>query len=257
MRSEALRPETSPLEPESGRRLPLFAFDLLRTGDAFEVFERRPPANGRARATEYANDKLLLDAHGVSAALESKVRDEVVQQLEGNPQLVDRLAIARPIRVDIVPSGRQMASLGFPKHASAGASGLFWDHPTWPHARIGLLAQALENERALMIHEMAHAIARLAFTQKEQDDVYQLMLPTYGTRGRVDEVFAIYSEREFLDAFTEREAHAPGVYGLARQRWDERHVFTRFVRALYFPYKPLAGGTAPSAHKGRRMPKLS
>ena len=54
-------------------------------------------------------------------------------------------------------------------------------------------------------------------------------------------MFAIYTEREFLPGFTEREGHAPGVYGLARQRWDERHVFTRFVRHLYHPHKPLAG----------------
>ena len=81
------------------------------------------------------------------------------------------------------------------------------------------------------------------------------MLPTYRSRAWVDEVFAIYSEREFLDAFTEREEHAPGVYGLARKRWDERHVFTSFVRALYFPNKPLAG--TPSARAGRRLPRLA
>jgi hypothetical protein len=76
------------------------------------------------------------------------------------------------------------------------------------------------------------------------------MVPTYRSKAWVDEVFAIYSEREFLPSFTEREGHAPGVYGLARQRWDERHVFTRFVRNLYHPHKPLAA-SRPSSQSWR------
>jgi hypothetical protein len=28
---------------------------------------------------------------------------------------------------------------------------------------------------------------------------------------------------------------------VARERWNEEHAFTRFARALYFPWKPLAG----------------
>ena len=43
----------------------------------------------------------------------------------------------------------------------------------------------------------------------------------------------------------DKELRAPGVYGLARRRWDENHLLTRFVRNLYFPYKPLAGPRPP------------
>jgi hypothetical protein len=179
--------------------------------------------------------------HGAGPALVDAVRSEMVQQLRGNLQLVARLAVARPIQVDLIPRGKTMAAFGYPRGASARASGLFWDHPSWPGARMALRQEALEAERALVIHEMAHATQRLAFTQEEQDSVYRVMLPTYRSRSWVDEVFAIYSEREFVPSFTEREGHAPGVYGMARQRWDERHVFTRFVRNLYHPHKPLAG----------------
>jgi hypothetical protein len=40
---------------------------------------------------------------------------------------------------------------------------------------------------------------------------------------------------------------------VARQRWNEEHLFTRFVRNLYFPYKPLAGqgsGSSFSSFEG-------
>jgi hypothetical protein len=239
--AESDRPDAVPLDPETGKRLPLFAFHLLRAGDAFEAVGGKPPTDGRERALAYLAAKVKLAPHGASKALQDAVREEMVHQLQGNPQLVERLCAARPIAVDLIPPQRKIASYGYPAKASAQASGLFWDHPDWPRARLALRQEALQQERALVIHEMAHAIQRLAFTRGEQDDIYRLMLPTYRSRAWVDEVFAIYSEREFLPSFTEREGHAPGVYGLARQRWDERHVFTRFVRNLYFPYKPLAG----------------
>jgi len=230
-----------PMDPASGQQLPLHAFALLDSGDAFDVVAGAPPKDGRAKAVAYFDAKVTVKAHGAAPELVKAVKDEVVAQLLGNLQLIARLNAARPIEVDLIPPGRTMAAAGFPKAASARAAGLFWDHPTWPRARIGLLQTSLKNERALVTHEMAHAIARLAFTQAEQDSIYRLMLPTYRHRSWVDEVFAIYTEREFLPGFTEREGHAPGVYGLARQRWDERHVFTRFVRNLYHPHKRLAG----------------
>ena len=239
------RPEAVPLDPASGKKLPLHAFSLLEGGDAFDVSGGAPPKDGRARATAYFAAKVTIKAHGAAPEHVQAVKDEVVAQLLGNAQLINRLSAARPIEIDLVPEGKSMAAFGFPKRASASASGLFWDHPTWPSARIGLLLRSLKTERALVTHEMAHAIQRLAFTQVEQDNIYRLMLPTWRHRSWVDEVFAIYSEREFLPGFTEREGHAPGVYGLARQRWDERHVFTRFIRHLYHPHKPLAGSSRP------------
>ncbi|MFT3838651.1 MAG: hypothetical protein QM723_16855 [Myxococcaceae bacterium] len=231
------------LKSDVAKKLPLFAFGLLEQGDAFDVAMGAPPKDGRQRAEAYFAAKVKVKAYGAAPAIVKLVQDELVGQLLGNVQLIARLTAGRPIEIDLVPENKSMAAYGYPKRASAQAAGLFWDHPTWPAARIGLLVRALKNERALVIHEMAHAIQRLAFTQPEQDLIYQLMLPTYRSRSWVDEVFAIYSEREFVNAFTEREGHAPGVYGMARQRWDERHVFTRFVRNLYHPHKPLAGST--------------
>lgn len=241
---DADRPDAVPLSAESGKKLPLHAFAVLDTGDAFEVVRGAPPKDGRARADTYFSTHIVLKPHGAPPELQALVKNELTGQLLGNVQLIARLAAARPIEIDLVPPNKKMSSYGYPKGASARASGLFWDHPSWPAARIALLQTALVNERALVTHEMAHAIARLAFTQAEQDSIYRLMLPTYRHRSWVDEVFAIYSEREFLPSFTEREGHAPGVYGMARQRWDERHVFTRFVRSLYHPHKPLAGSPA-------------
>jgi hypothetical protein len=240
------RPDALPLDPATGAKLPLHAFSLLEpVGDAFERFNAQPPVNGRAKAAAYVAAKVKIHAHGAAAEHVEAVHNELVAQLLGNPQLVARLMAARPLEIDIVPENKAMAAYGYPEGASARASGLFWDHPSWPNARIGLLLKALKGERALVTHEMAHAIQRLAFTQAEQDGIYRLMLPTYRYRSWVDEVFAIYSEREFHNGFTEREGHAPGVYGMARQRWDERHVFTRFVRSLYHPHKPLAGSSGP------------
>jgi hypothetical protein len=239
------RPDAVPLDAEKAKKLPLHAFALLESGDAFDIAAGAPPRDGRARAETYFAAKVVVKAHGAAPELIKAVRDECVGQLLGNLQLIARLEAARPIEVDLVPPTKKMSAFGYPPGASARASGLFWDHPSWPAARIALMQKALTSERALVIHEMAHAIQRLAFTKDEQDHIYRLMLPTYRHRSWVDEVFAIYSEREFLPSFTEREGHAPGVYGMARQRWDERHVFTRFVRKLYHPHKPLAGSTSP------------
>ena len=234
------RPEVAPFDAEKSRKLPLDAFALLETGDAFEVMELSAPRDGRLQATQYVASKVTLRAHGARPELVALVKSELVDQLCGNAQLVARLQAASPIEVDLIPVGKKMMAYGYPPSA-ATAEGLFWHQSDWPAARIGLLQHALMNERALVTHEMAHAIQRLAFTKAEQDLIYRVMLPTYQHRAWVDEVFAIYSEREFLPSFTEREGHAPGVYGLARRRWNERHVFTRFVRNLYHPHKPLAG----------------
>lgn len=235
------RPDAMALTPELGKRLPLHAFALLDGGDVFEVLGGKPPADGRAKAMAYLSAKVRINANDAPAALVDAVTTELATLLSGNLQLIARLQEARPLQIDLVPEGEVMAAFGFPKNASARASGLFWDHPSWPCARMGLLVRALKTERALVTHETAHAIQRLAFTHDEQELIYRLLLPTYRSRAGVEEVFAIYSEREFLDDFTEHEGQAPGVYGMARQRWNENHVFTRFVRKLYHPYKPLAG----------------
>ncbi len=233
--------DSIPLDAKSGAKLPLHAFSVLLGGDVFEVVNGAPPKDGADLARQYVATRIRIESHGVSTDLIQLVQNELVTQLKGNPQLVARLEIGRPLIIDIVPQGRRMATYGFPPHVSAHAAGLFWDSPAWPEARIALMQTSLEKERVLVTHEMAHAINRLAFTKTEQESIYRLMLPVYKSRSAVDEVFAIYSEREFVGAFNAHEGQAPGVYGLARRRWDERHVFTRFVRLLYHPHKPLAG----------------
>lgn len=235
------RPEVVEFDPELAQGLPLDAFALLHSGDVFERLDGDVPAEGPARAMSYISSQITIDPHGVQDALVDRVKEKIVAQLSGSLQLIARLQAARPIAIDIVPEGMTMESFGYPPRASALAVGLFWDEASWPCARIAFLEKSLWDERGLVIHEMAHAIQRLAFTGVEQELIYGVMLPLYRSRACVDEVFAIYSEREFLDSFNAREGRAIGIYGLARRRWNERHLFTRFVRKLYHPNKPLAG----------------
>ena len=234
-------PESTPLAVEHGRRLPLSAFTVLAGGDVFESVGGRPPPDGLNRARAWFQAKVSFKAHGAPAALLQRVEGDMVRQLSGNLQLIGRMEASRPLEVDLIPEGHAMAKYGYPRSVSPQAAGLFWDHPDWPRARIALRQDKLGPEAHLVFHELAHAVQRMAFTHEENELVYRTLRRTYRTPARMDEVFALYSEREFIPAVTAHDLRAPGVYGMARQRWNEEHVFTRFVRNLYFPYKPLAG----------------
>lgn len=236
-------PEITPLAAEHGKRLPLSAFTLLAGGDVFEARNGKPPPDGPARARAYVKAQVTMVAHGAPPELLQRVEADIVRQLSGNVQLIGRLEASRPVTIDLIPPGQPMARYGYPRAVSPRAAGLFWDHPDWERARIALRQDKLEPEPHLVFHEMAHAIQGLAFTEEENELVYSTMLRTYRSRAMVDEVFALYSEREFIPSVTTHDLRAPGVYGMARQRWNEEHLFTRFVRNLYFPYKPLAGGS--------------
>lgn len=234
-------PEITPLAEEHGKRLPLSAFTLLAGGDVFESRGGKPPAEGPARARAYLKAKVTIVPHGAPAENLQRVEADIVRQLSGNLQLIGRMEASRPVTIDLIPTGQPMAKYGYPRSVSPLAAGLFWDHPDWERARIALRQDKLGTEPHLVFHEVAHAIQGLAFTHEENELVYRTMLRTYRNRATVDEVFALYSEREFVPQVTAHDLRAPGVYGQARKRWDEEHVFTRFVRNLYFPYKPLAG----------------
>ncbi len=235
-------PEATPLAEAVARAHPLGAFALLEAGDVFEAAAGKPPADGRRRAEAYLASHVKLLPHGASPALVAGVQAQMVRQLSGNLALPARLSSTRPIHVDLVPPGHPLTQYGYPAAVSPNAAGLFWDHPSWPNARIAFKQDKLSTERGLVVHEMAHALMSLTFTKEEREHIYRVMLRTYRRRAAVDEVFAIYTEREFVEGgFTSHDFRAPGVYGMARQRWNEQHVFTRFVRYLYFPYKPLAG----------------
>jgi len=238
-------PETTPLAAEHGRKLPLSAFTVLAGGDVFESRQGQPPADGVGRARAWFQAKVTVKAHGAPAGLLQRVEGDAVRQLAGNLQLIARLEVARPVEVDLVPAGQPLAKYGYPRSVSPLAAGLFWVKPEWERARIALRQDKLGSEPHLVFHEMAHAIQGLAFTQEENDLIYRTLQRTYRGRARMDEVFALYSEREFIPTVTAHDLRAPGVYGMARQRWNEEHLFTRFVRNLYFPYKPLAGPTPP------------
>ncbi|MBN2360146.1 MAG: hypothetical protein JXR83_11895 [Deltaproteobacteria bacterium] len=234
------RPELTPLALEHGQQHALVAFAVLAGGDVLDA-TTAPPADGAQRARSLVEARVELGAHGAPAAQRTRVVDDVVHQLQGNPVLVDRLWLAKPLLIELVPIKKNMAALGYPTGVSPQTAGLFWNRPDWQRARIALRQDLLDQEPALVFHELAHAIHYLAFTRDEQQLIYRVLQPAFGSRSAMDEVFAIYSERELAGAFVERDKRAPGVYGFTRQQWNENHLFTRFVRKLYFPYRAAAG----------------
>jgi len=236
--TDGSRPDATPLSKTDGLALPLLAFGVLRGGDVFEG--RSSIDGGQQLAARWVEQAVSFPAADGQDAAKSRVCADLVRQLAGNPQLVVRLGRSKPLAIDLVP-GRSFAKLGYPKTVSGRASGVFWDHPDWPVARIGLRIDRLNEEPALVFHEMAHAIHYLAFTEEERGALYDLLRPSFGNRSAMDEVFAIYSERELIEGFTHQDRGAPGVYGFTRRQWSDDHVLTRFVRKLYFPHKRLAG----------------
>lgn len=241
--TDGARPDATPLARGDAAALPLAAFTVLRGGDAFER-EGAPPADGLEQARAVVDKRVKVKRHFAPRALADQVRADMAVQLSANVPLVERMARAKPIVVDLVPKKKTLGRYGYPDNVVPNAAGLFWDHPSWSEARIALRVEHLETEETLVTHEFAHAIHYLAFTDEERDLIYKVLRPSFGSRSAMDEVFAIYSEREFCDDYTEQERRAPGVYGVTRRQWDEDHLFTRFVRKLYSPHRRLAGREA-------------
>jgi hypothetical protein len=236
--TDGSRPEATPLDEADAT--PLAAFTVLRGGDSFE-HAAAPPAEGMARARAYVDAQVSIKRHFAPRAVADQVRADMAVQLSANLPLIERMSRAKPIVVDLVPKKKAMSRYGFPDNVVPNAAGLFWDHPSWSTARIALRVEHLATEETLVTHEFAHAIHYLAFTKEERDFIYKVLRPSFGSRSAMDEVFAIYSEREFCDDFSDAERRAPGVYGITRRQWNEDHQFTRFVRKLYWPHKRLAG----------------
>lgn len=239
--ADGSRPEAPNFDAALAKKNPLGAFTLLSGGDVFEMTGGQPPAEGATRAQRYVQSRIQILPHRASAEHVAHVRREIARLIGGNLQLLARLEAAKPIEIQVIPEGMPLSKFGFPRGVSKTAIGLFWDDTGWDTARMALREEKLFEVPQLTVHEMAHAIHFLAFTADERELIYRTMLRTYRSHASVDEAFAIYSEREFLESFSEHDKRAPGVYGVARQRWNEDHLFTRFVRYLYFPYKPLAG----------------
>jgi hypothetical protein len=234
------RPEPSFLPEQIGKKHALGAFAVLSGGDAFERSDGK--ANfAHEEADAYVVAKVKIKSHFAPKPTVQFVRERIAELVCANPPLIRRLMAAKAIRVDIVPPKKPMVKYGFPDSSSQNAAGLFWDRPDWPQARIALRREHIGQDNALVVHEMAHAIHYLAFTALERKKIYQVLKPVFGSRAAMDEVFAIYSEREMVDNFSALQKRAPGVYGFTRKQWDEDHLFTRFVRKLYRPHKALSG----------------
>ncbi|MBC7793148.1 MAG: hypothetical protein H7Z43_05540 [Clostridia bacterium] len=233
------RPETNGLDKAIARKHPLNAFGLLRGGD---VFERTGAVSSRdaPEALVFAAG-LHVEGNGAEAGVVSFVRAEVIGLLRGNGRLAARMLESKKLRVDIAKPGSAFTDLGLPRAMSNHVAGVFWDDEGWPCARIVVRRECLPNTPALVAHELAHALFYVAFTKIERDLVYASLSRTFGARASMDEAFAIYSEREVQTAFTDDDKKVSGIYGKIRSAWSDDHVFTRFIRKLYFPSKPLAG----------------
>ena len=238
------RPETEGLAEALAKKFPLVAFAILRGGDVFERASAK--ADIARKAAEQYVATLELESHGAAAAEVAQVRGDATRLLAGNPGLVSRMAAAKALRIDIAPPGGAFTKLGLPRIMSSHVAGVFWDVPEWPKARIVVRRERLSDTPALVAHELGHAVFYLAFTNAERSSIYDMLRPTFGSRASMDEAFAIYTEREVQSAFEAKDRAAPGIYGAVRRQWSNDQVFTRFVRKLYFPAKPLAGpGMAP------------
>ena len=219
----------------------LSAFSILRGGDAFDSSAGAAPKDARKSALDWLREKVTFQLNATPNELKELISTNIVDQIRYNPGLVLRLRHAKGIEIDVIPSGESMIPYGFPAQITPEISGIFWNHPTWEQARIGFRQEFLHSERTLVFHEMAHAIHYLAFTSEERKLIYQFLQRSFGSNQAMDEVFAIYSEREFIDKFSHKDKSVRGIYGITRSKWSENHVFTRFIRKLYFPHKPLAG----------------
>ena len=242
-------PAVSSVGADVAKATPLVAFSVLRGGgDAFEGTSQRPD---RALAQQVATR--VFSIHGGSGAEVTRIIGDIVNMLQHAPTLAARAARMKKVRVDVVRVGGRLSDVGFPRAMNEGCAGVFWDKAQWPEAKIGLRAEHLQTDPVLVVHEVAHALHHLAFSAEERRAIDAVLLPVWGNRQDVDEVFAIYTEREFLSTFSVDEQRAPGIYGATRRQWSDDHLFTRFVRKLYFPGKTLAGTKAPRASDWRRF----
>jgi hypothetical protein len=249
--TDGSRPEARAFSDDAATALALPAFAVLGGGgDAFDGTRLSPDLQ---QATDAARTSFVVVEAGRHPELAARVTSDVARMLVGNQRLAARAARMKRVHVDLVDDGARLSDVGFPASVNEGCAGVFWDQPRWPFARIGLRVDHLRTDPVLVVHEAAHALHRLAFTKAEQKQIDDVLLPLFSSRSAVDELFAIYSEAEFLPQFSDAERRAPGIYGWARRQWSDDHLFTRFVRKLYFPGRPLAGEKAPKAAAWRKF----
>ncbi|HEY4222844.1 MAG TPA: hypothetical protein VGO62_15915 [Myxococcota bacterium] len=250
--TDGSRPTATLLADVRAKALPLAAISILNGGDAFDAPASTTAARDAiAKANTWAQAKLEFES--ASKGTKERVRAEAARVLAGNPVLCARMSEARPLHVDVLAPGHSFVALGFPPCTNERASGLFWDHPSWAQARMAFRTEELDRDEVLVVHEVAHAVHGLAFTKAERELIYQVLRPAFVDRSSMDEAFAIYTEREYCKDFGELEKRAPGIYGFVRRQWSEDHLFTRFMRKLYFPHKPLAGPKLAASSSWKRF----
>jgi hypothetical protein len=159
----------------------------------------------------------------------------VLRVLEGNPAVCRRMLLAKSIDVVIIPKGDDFRRFGFPPNTNPWAAGIFWNAPKEDIALLGLREELILEKPWLMIHEMAHAVHFLGFTQAEREAIDKMLMPTYRSRRWVEEVLAIYAERAFGAQYTDEELASPDLYGKTRREWTDRAVFSLFIAELFRP----------------------
>lgn len=221
--------------PLTASQLALPAFTLVRGGDLFERPKRELRRTDPQLLAVYREKRLELVANGAARVEQEAAVEGVLRVLSGNPALLLRMSIAKPISLIIVPKGRDFRELGFPPNTNPNAAGIFWNGPKDERALLGLREERIVAKPWLMVHEMAHAVHFLAFTEKEREAIDQMLLPVYRSRRWVEEAVAIYAERAFGAEYGEDDLRAPGLYGKTRRDWNDRQVFARFIEELMRP----------------------
>lgn len=226
--------------PSSARELALPAFSLVRGGDLFESpsAARRAPTP-KALLDRYVHTHLRVQANGLNVEIQASAVQGVLRVLAGNPAVCKRMLIARPIRLVLVPTGRDFRQFGFPPRTNPNAAGIFWNRKDDAEAMIGLREARIQQKPWLMVHEMTHAVHLMGLTEKERDEIDRMLLPVYRSQTWVEEAVAIYAERAFGAQYSEDDLRAPGLYGKTRRDWNPRHVFSLFIEELL---RPLPGG---------------
>lgn len=221
--------------PKTAAELALPAFSLVRGGDLFEAPSRKRVATPQGLLDGYAGSHLRLERNRVDPEVADAAMQGILRVLSGNPALCKRMLITRPIRLVLVPKGRDFREFGFPRHTNPRAAGIFWNAEQDEAASLGLREERILPKPWLMVHEMAHAVHLMGFTEKERGEIDRMLMPVYRSKRWVEEAVAIYAERAFGAEYTEDDLRAPGLYGKTRRDWNPQHVFSLFTEELFLP----------------------
>lgn len=224
--------------PKTARELALPAFSLVRGGDLFESPRGKSRrSTGSELLDLYLSKRLKVRANGLKGEVVDAAVQGVLRVLAGNPAVCKRMLITRPIQLVLVPKGKDFRSYGFPPSTNPRAAGIFWNNKDDAEAMLGLREERILEKPWLMIHEMAHAVHLMGFTEKERGEIDRMLMPVYRSQRWVEEAVAIYAECAFGAKYTEDDYRAPGLYGKTRRDWDSQHVFSLFSAELFRPLK--------------------